>query len=202
MSRGAPSWVSWVIATAVAVAAVLLLAIRGSEPTAAAAPPFAGAQRGTLAQASRHVGFIIAAPSAPLANGDTLSQVWYGAFRNDSGHYDTVAEVDYADSGIEIEYSRPTIAVEVIDPGEIYRRMAQTRGLNTQSVRLVHGVPALVSRMSNGKGSFVDLVLSNVHIVITGDQPESELIAVAESIPGPDRVAAPAVQPGASGQAA
>jgi hypothetical protein len=156
--------------------------------------PFIGAYRVTLSQASRLIGYPIPAPSTELANPGNLSKVWFARLPQDEGGRSV--ELDYIKTGIAVDYTSPS-SVALTNPLAVYTKMA--KGLNL-TVRTVHGVPALVVGAtsqpsldaSNGQPGFVDMVLNGEHIVVMGNHSAADLVAVAESIPGPDQVTAPA----------
>lgn len=197
--------IAWALVPMAALAAMLgvVFAFAHSSSTAPTlgyqlgkigSQPFAGAQRATLAQASAGLGFSIAQPASTLTNSGNLSQVWYASPNGDQTGGQ--AELTYLTSGIAVEYSAAPPAA-LTDSQTVYTNLARTGGFGENAVQTVHGVPALVvsSRpATNGLGTreqpgFVDMVLNGQHIVILGNRPIADIIAIADSIPAPNRVA-------------
>ena len=164
----------------------------GFSPKPIGSQPFTGARVVTLSQASHLTGYPIPAPSTSLANPAGLSKVWYATLPTDEGGRSV--ELDYLSTGVAIDYTSPP-AEALTDSLGVYTKMA--RSLDT-SVQTVHGVPALVVGATGANGldsdhgqpGFVDMVLNGTHIVVMGSYPAQDLVTIAESIPGPNRVTA------------
>ncbi len=150
--------------------------------------PFATAQRLTLGEASRRVGFRIITPRDALARPAGLRRIWFAGFSGGNGAYVKAADLDYPATSVRVQYALPRFPV--IAPRALYRQKARALGLPARAVRTVHGVPALVIPAGARRPGSVDLTLFGISVTVTGTRPLSDLIAVARSIPVPDQFTA------------